>query len=673
MAQQPAPEKVDGRIINAEMDVKEASTKEVRKSPVFFNVPCLTGLRGFAALGVVAGHLTGGTGAHTYLNGWEELQELGNVMVLLFFVLSAFLLTVRALTERQKPSDAKFVKWSENGITIPWLSVRWIKYLIRRSFRILPLYWVVLVIIAAISWLHEPYQDLRNYTPFGWSKVLPYMFFHDVNSIFWTIPPEFEYYLIMPLYIVLYEMAERKDKMGEWTMGTQTNPPAYPYGLGTAEAQMVEHYRKGLHNKIVHGYYRFGRRIILLVVLTVFNGWIVPLFWSAHSAVDYYHIFPFIFRFWVGSLAAFIYHMLAQYGYVIYVTEVKKPNINQKFGKVASKWIGIFCDLVLWLIVVYMFLSFPYWSRHILHRYVPTTPLTYYADHMGDWPVIGAAVVCLLVSGACRDRSFARFFEWSFFKYAGEISFPLYMTHPAAIHLTTTKDIEGIDGLLYTYGAAVLIATILHYVVEKPVGNIAGRLAKWVQTTYFSKDPKLALDVEQHDELAAKRYTQMGLESGGSLDPLVPGPVDTHGAVVTVVQARHRASDGKAGPMFQVVHDRTSASSPMSQVTCYDAPPPGNGEDEAPLAVLANTRAYSPAPRQLEEQIAVDAGNREPILLHRAMTPPLQVGYGRPSPAATRSPLRYSQQPEYFHAGNNYQGYYQGQPTGMQFDPSRQY
>ncbi|KAI8820187.1 acyltransferase family-domain-containing protein [Fimicolochytrium jonesii] len=625
-------------------------TKPVRKGAVFFNVPCLTGLRGVAALGVVAGHLTGGTGAMMYLNGWEALQEMGNVAVLFFFVLSAFLLTVRSLTEPQRPPDAKYVKWSENGILVPWLSVRWIKYFIRRAFRILPLYWIVLVIIAAVSELHQPYGDLRNYVAFGWNKVLPYAFFYDVNSIFWTIPPEFEYYLIMPFYIVLYEMAERKDKLGEWIMGTKTNPPNYPYGLGEAEKMMQEHYRKGLHNRVIHVYYRFGRRIMLLIALTLINIWIVPMFWSSHGTINYYHIFPFMPRFWLGSLAAFIYHLFAQYGFVIYESRPKALNVNQKFSKLASKWISIAADLVLWVIVLVLFLTFPYYARILLHRRIPREPLSWYADHMGEWPVIGSAVIILVVSLYCRDRSFGRFFTWNFFTFAGEISFPLYMIHPVGIHLVHNYGIEGIDGVLFTFGSSMIMATLLHYLFEKPLGKIAARLAKYVQTTYFTKLPKDAVDADKHEELAVKKYNEMGLTAiknpQDMKNDLPPERAETPKFLGIDTRAHSRN-----GPLFQIVP--VAAEELQPRVDTPDAPPSSasgstivlmptdhhqtpsitllpNGvpEEDAPLAALAAHRSFSRGP---VESNSLPRGSYPPPMsaqgFRTSTSPPLPFGH----------------------------------------------
>ncbi|KAI9001674.1 hypothetical protein BC832DRAFT_616077 [Gaertneriomyces semiglobifer] len=474
----------------------KADEEKQRAPPPFFSVPCLTGktfaysgLRGVAALGVVCAHLFSGDGAKMFLNGWDEFAELGNVAVVFFFVLVTSPLAT-PLTEKQRPSDAKYVKWSENGIMvgIPWISIRWIKFLIRRAFRILPVYYIVLILAAAIPPLNKVYVDLRNLTPFTWKTAVNYIFFRDVNSIFWTIPPEFEYYFVVPIFIVLYEMAERKDKLGEWTMGIKANPSWYPYGLGSAEEEMQTHYRKGLHNRVLHTYYRFGRRAMLLVALSLFNFLVAPLFWASHGAFDYYHLPPYVRRFWLGSLAAFFYHMCSQYGYVIY--DVKKPMHNQKLKGRIAKFFAIGGDLICWALLIWLLLSFPYWRRLILKQYVPATPKTWYADRMKDWPAVGSAVICFIVSATSRNGTFARTFLWIFFSFAGDVSFPLYLTHPCVIHLVLHKKIEGIDGVIFVFFVCMAISALFHYLLENPLGKIATTLSRWIQTNYFSKDPK---------------------------------------------------------------------------------------------------------------------------------------------------------------------------------------
>ncbi|KAI9100980.1 acyltransferase family-domain-containing protein [Phlyctochytrium arcticum] len=591
--------------------------KYVRTRVPFFSVKCLTGLRGVAALGVVAAHMFSGDGAKIFLNGWKALADMGTIAVIFFFVLSAFLLTVRPLTEQQKPADAKYVKWSENGILLPWLSVRWIKYLIRRVFRILPLYWLVLVISAVVPQLSVAYADLRNGASFDLKTMAKWMFFVDVNSIFWTIPPEFEYYLVMPVFIVLYEMAERKDKLGEWIQGIKPNPPFYPYGLGSVEIEMKEHLQKGLHNRVLHIYYRFGRRMLLLLALSLFNCLVAPLFWSAHGAYDYYHLPPFIKRFWLGSFAAFFYHMCAQYGYVIY--DMKGESVDQKFSKKATKWISFAGDLVCWFLIIFLFLSFPWYRRKLLGHYVPEEPLTYYADNMGDWPVLGAALMCFVVCAFSRNGSFSHFFEWSVFTFAGEISFPLYLTHPPVIHFILDKKIVGIDGLIFCYLLCFIIAAALHYIVEKPMAKIATKLARYIQTRYFSKDPKQAVDHDKHEELQVKKYNEMGLTMAkGDTFADATRPANSEGNTVAarfsviapLGNTVNRPFD-KPAPLVQILHMKTDvdeksvdANDDTRPLSAMSNLRPRNEEDEAPLASLSATRTsvrqfMSPQPVRL--------------------------------------------------------------------------
>lgn len=60
----------------------------------------LSGLRGLAALVVLFRHINVGG----YIGGYQGLQELGVFMVATFFVLSAFLLSVRQTASRINPS-----------------------------------------------------------------------------------------------------------------------------------------------------------------------------------------------------------------------------------------------------------------------------------------------------------------------------------------------------------------------------------------------------------------------------------------------------------------------------------------------------------------------------------------------------------------------------------------
>ncbi|KAJ3033880.1 hypothetical protein HDV00_005684 [Rhizophlyctis rosea] len=460
-----------------------------------YSIHALTGLRGFACLGVVAMHLLGSGGTKIYLNQeWFELTTIGDIGVIFFFVLSSFLLTVRALTEPQKPQDAKYFPWSRNGIQVPYISKRWVSYIIRRTFRIFPTYIVVMILAAAIPPLQKVYCDLRTYQPFDWLQLLKYVFFIDVNSIFWTIPPEFEWYLIQPFFIVLYEMAERKDKLGEWMQSTKENPPGYPMMVGPLEEKMRQDYRKGTHNHILHFHYRFGRRFLLLLVLTLLNMLVFPLVWSARGAYNYYHVFPFIPRFWLGSLAAFIYHMCAQYGFFV----PADPTTSKTIPLQAAKWIARIGDIFCWGMLLAMFLTFPHYGRYLLKMAYPddeAKQVEQYSNAMGIWPAVGSALVIFVLSFACRGGSFSRFFCWSALTFAGEISFPMYMVHLISIYLVQTLKINGVDGIIFCFLSAYGLATVGHFVVEKPAAAVGSKIARAVKEKWFSKAPKRMVEV----------------------------------------------------------------------------------------------------------------------------------------------------------------------------------
>lgn len=134
--------------------------------------PGLAGLRAIAATLVVIFHF-GGTGVR-FLQGWVGVQ--------MFFVLSGFLITTLALREVDRNGKLDFRA-----------------FYLRRLFRIVPVYLVVLALVWGQAELnHVGHRQLRS--------ALPYFltFFNDiapstVYSQTWTLGIEQKYYLIWPL------------------------------------------------------------------------------------------------------------------------------------------------------------------------------------------------------------------------------------------------------------------------------------------------------------------------------------------------------------------------------------------------------------------------------------------------------------------------------------------
>ena len=134
----------------------------------------IDGLRGFAALIVVASHASN-LGMH-WVPG-VSLSGIGKYGVYLFFVISAFLLTLQWL---QLPPG-------RSG-TAAALG----RYMLRRAARIYPLYAVVLL----VGWALAP-RGLG--VPMDGAAVWRHLSLQEGRDIYWSVPVEFKFYLLIPL------------------------------------------------------------------------------------------------------------------------------------------------------------------------------------------------------------------------------------------------------------------------------------------------------------------------------------------------------------------------------------------------------------------------------------------------------------------------------------------
>ncbi len=137
----------------------------------------LDGLRGVAVLVVLASHFS-----NAGLFPRPALQGVGKSGVYLFFVLSAYLLT-RNLLSRPPGTLAR--------------ARVWLDYALRRVLRIWPLYLVVL----GLSWLAFTHGHAWLYaidTPALWR----HLGLREGQSVLWSIPVEFSFYLCLPLVVL---------------------------------------------------------------------------------------------------------------------------------------------------------------------------------------------------------------------------------------------------------------------------------------------------------------------------------------------------------------------------------------------------------------------------------------------------------------------------------------
>jgi len=173
----------------------EGSTPLIEALPSYF--PSLDGLRAFSVLFVIHSHIVGGRTQVDYFNGWLGVD--------VFFVLSGFLITGLLLREEKLTG-----------------SIDMAGFYIRRAFRILPLYWLVLGVYVLS--LQRPSQ-LEKWTRMKFALPWFLTFNNDIPLTFmaqkvgttfglsWTLGVEEKFYFFWPIlcFIVL---KSRRPRMG---------------------------------------------------------------------------------------------------------------------------------------------------------------------------------------------------------------------------------------------------------------------------------------------------------------------------------------------------------------------------------------------------------------------------------------------------------------------------
>lgn len=150
--------------------------KQPESSPTL-RFASLDGLRGLAVLFVLFSHMSNaGLNFHAGLN----FSGSGKYGVFCFFVLSAFLLSAQILALPVRQAFSR-----------PVLT----RYIVRRFFRIYPLYTFVLC-LGAIWTALKPNPFIF---PLSWPDVYRHLALLDGQGVYWTIPVEFKYYFALPL------------------------------------------------------------------------------------------------------------------------------------------------------------------------------------------------------------------------------------------------------------------------------------------------------------------------------------------------------------------------------------------------------------------------------------------------------------------------------------------
>ena len=142
----------------------------------------MDGVRGLAVLIVFLSHPSGRDQA---LSPMLQFHGIGQVGVYLFFVLSGYLLASNLIDE-----------WNKTGS----ISIK--NFLIRRFFRIAPLYYFVLASVflyqLSTNITYPSYLHIDD----GVLGFIKHLLFFKGDGVFWTIPTEFIFYLVLPWLVI---------------------------------------------------------------------------------------------------------------------------------------------------------------------------------------------------------------------------------------------------------------------------------------------------------------------------------------------------------------------------------------------------------------------------------------------------------------------------------------
>ena len=163
------------------------------------NIQSIQLLRGLASLGVMLSHTAAFFLPKT--NVFQLISEYGSLGVYVFFMISGFIIPYSMYQNDYKISDFK-------------------KLMLRRIIRIEPPYIICIILIVLMYYMNgfSPwYTGAKQIKPMDWWNVLGHIgyinaFTHRpwLNTVFWTLAIEFEYYILIGLVYPLVTSGNKK-------------------------------------------------------------------------------------------------------------------------------------------------------------------------------------------------------------------------------------------------------------------------------------------------------------------------------------------------------------------------------------------------------------------------------------------------------------------------------
>lgn len=333
-------------------------------------IKSLDGLRGMAVLLVLLSHMSL---AGIHLLPGLDFSGAGKSGVYLFFVLSAFLLTWQALDERHLSS----VKY-------------WTGYGLRRICRIYPLYALTLVCALGITQITKGYAPNVN-SPMD---VFWHLGLQKGEGVYWAIPVEFKYYLLLPFVTLSTYWASRLHVFAP----------------------------------------------ILMVLLTIGGASII---WPASETVaNSIGLGPYLTMFLAGSLAAYL--------------------CTGHVKSVLSRY-QLPLEILGAISVITALLTVPSFARFLFSDEIANN--SFHREFLFFGIIWSSAVLAVFYGTGL----FTKFFELSFCRFVGRVSFSVYLWHFTIIQVVSHHiDLYPTIQFGIVFGLTFIISYLSYRFIERP-------------------------------------------------------------------------------------------------------------------------------------------------------------------------------------------------------------
>lgn len=155
-----------------------------------FQTNSLDGLRGLAVLMVFFSHASH---KEVFILPFADLAGIGKPGVFLFFALSAFLLSLPFIKKGAEALDKNFL----------------LNFLIRRFFRIYPLYFFYLLtglVTSLVLWETFDLERLEGFLSLSFKDFFEHLLLMQAKGVTWSILVEFRYYFLLPILALIYSV-----------------------------------------------------------------------------------------------------------------------------------------------------------------------------------------------------------------------------------------------------------------------------------------------------------------------------------------------------------------------------------------------------------------------------------------------------------------------------------